>query len=746
MTVVSRTHKNTGSPKTKRPARAVARKSAPEAAERRRLPVAENLEELAAVAAPDGRLLTADESHVRRALRIETALRDIDRGILNEADVTTTLNRICQAIVELGYDLCLVFVAEAGGIARPVANSGPCDLIEGFTFRWDGAPEGSGPTGLAIRTGEVQVVPAIAALTAYSPWRERALAAGARSCIAVPLESQAAGILGCATVFSRDEGPPAAERLRELEAFAQQCAVAIMSARRLEGLKSAHARLELSIERMPLARIVWDEMLRAVEWNPSAERIFGYTAAEARGRSAFDLITPSSTEPQIAAMWSRLRDESESSYGVHENRRKDGTKLTCEWFHTPLRDGAGRFSGVLSMAHDATEKERLERQLRTAQRMEAVGTLTGGVAHDFNNALTGIVCYAEILRERLAGNPEAQNDLTQILSSANRASTLTRQLLTFARRQAMDPVSLSLNDVVTDLLKLLRKVIGEHIEIRAHLADDLPNLRADRGQLEQVFMNLSVNARDAMPDGGLLIIETEVVDVDDAYVAAHPYMRAGRFVVLSVTDTGTGMDESTRARAFEPFFTTKGPERGTGLGLAMVYGIVKQHDGSIHLHSEAGRGTTFKLYFPALEATVDDGAPALHEPVGGGDEAILIAEDDPGVRRLVQRCLGTLGYDVIVAEDGEQALRSFATRGDVALVVLDWVMPKRGGKEIYERMRAERPATKFLFMSGYSEASIQEPLPDSGGVSFLPKPFGPSVLARKVRTLLDGRPDDPAAG
>jgi nitrogen-specific signal transduction histidine kinase len=392
------------------------------------------------------------------------------------------------------------------------------------------------------------------------------------------------------------------------------------------------------------------------------------------------------------------------------------------------------------MVHDVTEKTEMERQLQTAQRMESVGTLAGGIAHDFNNALTGIFGFGEMLRLRVAGDEEALHDLDEIQRCAERAATLTRQLLTFARRQIIDPVNLDLNTLVANLMKLVGKVVGEQIEVKTSFGKSVPTIHADLGQVEQVVMNLCLNARDAMPKGGRLLVETEDAYLEAEHVRQNPYLRTGRYSLLVVSDTGIGMDEKTRERVFEPFFTTKGPDKGSGLGLAMVYGIVKQHDGFIHLYSEPGKGTTFKVYFPAVEAHPDV-IPEIPKEgrILGGAETILLAEDEEALRALVERTLRELGYTVLVARNGEEAVEIFGQNKGIDLAVLDVVMPRKGGKEAFELMYKQNPRLKVIFMSGYSADSIHDTFVLIAGLPFLPKPFGPTILARKVREVLDTR-------
>ena len=346
----------------------------------------------------------------------------------------------------------------------------------------------------------------------------------------------------------------------------------------------------------------------------------------------------------------------------------------------------GKIVNYVAVMRDVTQLLSLEKQVRTAQKMEAVGTLAGGIAHDFNNALTGIVGFGELLRMRMAGDAKALHDLDEILRCAERAATLTRQLLTFARRQVIEPVNLNLSTLVADLMKLIGKVVGEHIEMKTSLEKNVPTIHADRGQIEQVVMNLCLNARDAMPEGGRLVVETEDVHLEEEYVRQNPYMKTGRYALLTVSDTGVGMDEKTRERVFEPFFTTKGPDKGTGLGLAMVYGIVKQHGGFIHLYSEPGKGTTFKVYFPAIEAP-PDAVPTKRreEIVRGGTETILLAEDEDAIRTLAERILTGFGYTVLVARNGEEAIEIFRRNKGSFSPYWTWSCRGRGARKRSKR-------------------------------------------------------------
>jgi two-component system, cell cycle sensor histidine kinase and response regulator CckA len=503
-------------------------------------------------------------------------------------------------------------------------------------------------------------------------------------------------------------------------------------------VRELYERLAFNIEHLPMGYIVWDKEFRVQEWNPASEIIFGWTAGEAIEKHACELMMPPKAQPCVIDVLANLLESGEASHSVNDNTRKDGTKITCEWFIVPRHSASREITGVLSMVHDITEKVQLEKQLQVAQRMEAVGTLAGGIAHDFNNVLTVIIGYGEMLKLRIANDPKAISDLDEILRGAERASVLTRQLLTFARRQVVELNNIDLNRVVIDLEKLLRKVTRENIEIKTFPAECPVMIRADRGQVEQVLMNLCLNARDAMPEGGQLVIETGVTSLEDGYLKLYPYMKAGRYAVLSVSDTGIGMDEKTRERIFEPFFTTKGPDKGTGLGLAVVYGIVKQHNGFIHVYSEPGMGTTFRVYFPEVDAPADAKVIASQGEAQGGSETILLAEDNESVRNLTEKTLSSYGYRVLIACDGEEAVGIFLRHhNEIAMAVLDVVMPKMGGKQAYEEMAKILPGLKVLFLSGYSANASHNAFVLRPGLPFLQKPFGPSALARKVREALD---------
>jgi len=635
--------------------------------------------------------------------------------------------------------MCWVGLAEPDHTVRPIAARGFDEGdLERIRMRWDDSLEGGGPAGTSIRTGRTIVVESIRLASLNAPWRNWVLKRGCLSLASIPLKTEKGEAIGVCQVYSTEEHGFDPEEVRTLEAFTRQCTMALVNARRMEDLRDAHQRLSIHDRQMPLGHITLDREFRVAGWNPAAEGIFGWTADEVKGKRPFEFLELPKAQAHSGGVFSKFVEGDDSSFSLDANLRKDGKTISCEWFVTRLRDTSGNVSGMCAMAHDVTEKTQLRKQLQTAQRMEVVGTLAGGIAHDFNNMLTVILGFGEMIKLRIANDPKAVSDIDQVLVSAERASVLTRQLLTFARRQIIELSNIDLDQVVNDLERLLRKVTREDIEIRTIPSASPVTIRADRGQIEQVLMNLCLNSRDAMPEGGRLVIETGETLLEDGYLEQHPYMKAGRYAVLSVSDTGTGMDEKTRERIFEPFFTTKGPDKGTGLGLAMVYGIVKQHNGFIHVYSEPGLGTTFRVYIPEVDVPADAKVAASQGPARGGSETILLAEDNESVRHFTEQMLVSYGYRVMIACDGEEALAIFRRHGkEIAMVVLDVVMPKMGGKQAYDEMMKISPKMKVLFLSGYAANAIHESFVLLPGFSFLQKPFGPNVLANKVRDVLD---------
>ncbi len=501
-------------------------------------------------------------------------------------------------------------------------------------------------------------------------------------------------------------------------------------------------QLQLQIERMPLAYMLLDADFRVVDWNPAAERIFGYRKKEVLGMGPpFAKIVPQAFWPQAEAILSRTQDGSLSAHSTNENITKDGRTITCDWINTPLESPDGRFKGLLCLAQDISERRRLESQLRQAQKMEAIGNLAGGIAHDFNNLMTVVTGYSQFVLNRVDQESPLRPDVEEIKKAGQRAASLTRQLLAFSRKQVLSPEVLSLADVVSNIKEMLKRLIGENIELIVTTRPNLRRVKADPGQIEQIIMNLALNARDAMPAGGKLLIETDNIDLDEAYCGQCSDVRPGPHVVLAISDTGTGMDAEIQSRIFEPFFTTKEQGKGTGLGLSMVYGIVQQSGGSIRVYSEPGRGATFRVLLPQAKDDTEVREQESQERPQPGFETVLLAEDEDMVRTLTRRILESHGYRVLEARDGREALEMAERHaGPLHLLLTDVVMPTMSGNELAQHLRMSRPEAKVLYMSGYSENLVSHQGILDADVALIEKPFAEESLLQRVREILDDGP------
>ncbi|HLK55424.1 MAG TPA: PAS domain S-box protein [Chthonomonadaceae bacterium] len=470
--------------------------------------------------------------------------------------------------------------------------------------------------------------------------------------------------------------------------------------------------------------------------------IVGYTREELLPRTFQDITHPDDLAADLAYVRQMLAGEISTYSMVKRYFRKDGSVVWTNLTVSLVRHPSGEPKYFISVVEDITERRRLEEQLLQAQKLESVGRLAGGVAHDFNNLLTVILGNAELMEmEEEALDASVQESLRNITQAGEKAANLSRQLLAFARRQIIEPKIVNLNDLIVSLDNMLRRLIGENIELVMLPEEGLHSVKVDPGQFEQILVNLVVNARDAMPDGGKITIETQNATFDAEYARRHEDVTAGEYVMLAVSDTGTGMEEGIRLHIFEPFFTTKEKGRGTGLGLATVYGIVKQARGHIWLYSEVGKGTTFKIYLPS---TTDERALASASPLikdqSSGSETILLVEDESAVRALAARALRGRGYTVLEAINGEEALRVVRGREqEITLLVTDVIMPQMNGKDLAERLQALHPRLKVLYASGYTENTIVHHGVLEPGASFLSKPFTPTQLALRVREILDNR-------
>ncbi len=506
-----------------------------------------------------------------------------------------------------------------------------------------------------------------------------------------------------------------------------------------ESLQAHLNFLQVMIDTIPTPVFYRDGNGLFLGFNKAFESVVGKSGAELIGRTIDD-VAPR----QIADMYHEAdmallqQDEKQLAY-ESSVIYADGTAHDVIFNKAAFQNPDGSPGGVVEVMIDISERKKLEEQLFHAQKMEAVGQLAGGIAHDFNNILSAIIGYGSILQMRVKQGDPLRHNIEQILASADRASNLTQSLLSFSRKQIINPKPAKLNGIAEKSRDFLTRLIGEDIELKTILSPDDPTVLADAGQIEQVLMNLATNARDVMPHGGKLFMETGTAELDEAFVKDHPYVQPGRYVLLSMTDSGCGMDEQTRARVFEPFFTTKEQGKGTGLGLAIVYGIIKQHRGYIHVYSEPGLGTTFKIYLPLIENEVEsrkEASPMLE--IKGGGETILVAEDDATVRKLVATVLRSFGYFVIEAADGAEAVARFSEHaGSIDLVLTDTIMPRKNGREAYAEMRKVRPDVPALFTSGYSKEVLRTKKIIDEDPDFILKPVTPRELLRRVREVLD---------
>jgi two-component system cell cycle sensor histidine kinase/response regulator CckA len=475
-------------------------------------------------------------------------------------------------------------------------------------------------------------------------------------------------------------------------------------------------------------------------WNAAAEDLYGYTAAEAIGASV-DLIVPPLRRPELAASLEAVRGG--ARIAPYETTRlcKDGREICVSVAISPVVNQAGVVVGIASVARDISRRKAMEDQLRQTQKMEAMGSLAGGIAHDFNNLLTVIACNVELAIEQLEPASQVRADIEEVRMAAYSATLLTRQLLTFSRKGIVQAAVVDLNDTVTRLDKILRRTLGEDIEFLVRQRPGLWSVRADQGHLEQVLMNLVINARDAMPEGGTLTVLTDNVQVGASIVATHRDATAGAFVTLAVTDTGGGMTPEIRAQVFNPFFTTKGPSKGTGLGLSTVFGIVREAGGFIDVSSEPGAGSTFTVYLPQVTGDVPPVTPTAGRPVGPGTETILLVEDDNTIRALGARGLRRHGYAVVLARHAADAMNVAARHaGKIDLLLTDIVMPGANGRALAEELSKSITGLRVLYTSGYTDSVAILHAIRTSSADFIQKPYTSDSLARKVREVLDAKP------
>jgi two-component system, cell cycle sensor histidine kinase and response regulator CckA len=672
--------------------------------------------------------------------------------IMGQSPLPKILDALCTDIEQHHRGmLCSVLLLDADG--ETLRNGAAPSLPKEYSQAVNGAKIGpcAGSCGTALYRKQPVVVSDIAIDPLWAGIREIALAHGLRSCWSNPVPAQDGSMLGTFAIYYREPRAPDAEHLRLIAHATHLVALAIERDRHKTELRAAEDRYRTLVERLPAITYV-AELGADGPWHyvsPQIESILGFSPAEFLADPMNWLNHVHREDREVVLAAEKLFQETHELFQAEYRMiGRDGRVL---WFRDEgvmLQAGAGEhrllMQGVL---YDITEHKRLEEQLRHSQKLEAVGQLAGGVAHDFNNLLMLIQAHNERLRGRLAASDAAYKDAEEIERAVVRATALTQQLLAFSRRQVLQLKVIDLNSVVTEVAKMVDRLLPANIELKV-LAAAPPNfIKADAGQIEQVILNLVVNARDAMPGGGQLTIETKNVELRTTYAGSHARIPPGKYVALRVNDNGTGMHKDVQAKIFEPFFTTKKPGEGTGLGLAIVYGVVKQTGGWITTRSELGAGTTVDIYFPEAQKqnAVESASRAeiSHAPAAGearGNETILLVEDQEGIRELVCEFLQGKGYTVLVAADGYQALQiADECRGAIHLLLTDVVMPNLGGRELALRLAPARPQMKVMFMSGYPDHSTWSHglVDDFQSAAVLQKPFLLDTLAGKVRGLLD---------
>jgi PAS domain S-box-containing protein len=719
-------------------------------------------------------------------LELSEALSQLNETVLGmiraQAPLPKVLEVLCQQIEKRHSDmLCSVLLLDADGttLRSGAAPSLPKEYAEAINGVQIGPCVGS--CGTAAYRKEPVIVSDIATDALWANCREKALSYGLRACWSTPIASQDGTILGTFAIYYREPRTPVAKHLQLIAHATHLAGIAIEQDRAKAELRAAEARYRTLVERLPAITYV-AELGADGPWHyvsPQIETMLGFSPTEwlSDPMNWMNHIHPDDREIALAAE-QRFQETHELFQSEYRMCARDGRLM---WFRDEgvlLNETDGQGPLMQGVMYDITERKRLEDQLRHSQKMEAVGQLAGGVAHDFNNLLMLIQAHNEHLRDQLAADDPANKDAQEIETAVTRAAALTGQLLAFSRKQVLRPKVLDLNVVLAEVAKMLHRLIGKDIELIVDQARSLGRVKADPGQMEQMILNLAVNSRDAMPNGGRLTIETRDVELDKDDSRKHEGAPAGKYVMLAVNDTGSGMDSETQAHMFEPFFTTKAPGKGTGLGLATVYGVVKHSDGWIWVDSEPGRGTSFKIYLPRVEearveeARVDAAGveecrveqrvekseqsqlapfrteqsqpPSRTAPplatAPKGTETVLVVEDQDGIRDIVRESLRRNGYKVLIAVDGNEALQMASAYPDpIHLLVTDLVMPNIGGRELAQRLMPLRPQMKVLFMSGYSEHSAldseNEEMDPSATV--LQKPFSLDALARNVRRVLD---------
>jgi len=669
--------------------------------------------------------------------QLSDVLSDFARTMVIDYPLQAILDRLVETIVDImSITAAGVTLISPDFGARYVAASNDAALrFERLQTELD-----EGPCLAAYRSGEPILVPDLSSEGRFPKFVSRAMDIGLAAVFTFPLRHGDRRI-GALDLYRDVPGELDALTMTAAQTLADVTTAYIVNAERRTDLSEATSRLAAIVEFS--ADAIFAKTLDGVitSWNAGAEHMFGYSADEIVGRNVAMLAPPGRAD-ELAPIYDKVRRGARVEPIETQRARKDGTTLEVSVVVSPLRDASGAVVGAASVARDITERNRvqaegraLERRLHQSERLESLGQLAGGVAHDFNNLLAAIINYATFVADQIAEKSPVRADVEQIQAAAEQAARLTKQLLIFARRETSEPEVLRLEDMVTATREMLARIIGEHIELRLDICPDLPAVRADRSQMEQVLLNLAFNARDAMADGGTLTISTKLAFIDEGSSLLGSSTRPGNYVELAVSDTGTGMSPEVIARIFEPFFTTKPQGQGTGLGLATVYGVVTKAGGTMSIDSEEGTGSTFRLYFPATDLPAAAASRLDISYLGGNGETVLIVEDEPAVLDVTSRLLRQAGYLTLDASSAEQAL-GLATSHDFQLLLTDSVMPAMSGRALAERLAELRPGAAVLYMSGYAEGHLGPLSALDERITLVQKPFDRRTLLEKVRFAL----------
>jgi PAS domain S-box-containing protein len=710
-----------------------------------------------------------DEKTLCRINRTLRTLMRCNEVLVRAERESNLLQAVCEVItMDSGYRLAWIGYAENDErkSIRPVAQAGFEEgFLEGLNLTWADEEKGRGPSGIAIRTGTPCLMKDILNDPRFKPWRAEAEKRGCRSLLAIPLVSPE-GTFGSLSIYASETDAFDAEeqdlmvrlandlvfgitalRTRETQRrTAQALGESLEQYQKLAGDRSReHSLLRALLDSIPDLIFFKDSESVYLGCNKAFEAFCGRTEKMLVGCSDLDLF------PREVAEFFRDMDRKMMALNMPRRNEEwidypDGRRALLDTLKTPFYDQNGILLGMIGISRDITEKRQteeerkhLEAQLQQAQKMEAVGQLAGGIAHDFNNILTAIIGYSEVILLRMDENSPFRHHMKQVLNSAERAAELTKGLLAFSRKQVLDTRLIDLCEVVRGMEVMLSRIIPEDIDFRTTVSQKILTVMADKGQIEQVLMNLVTNAKDSMPKGGALSVDVSPVFMDESFAHTHGFADAGNYACISVSDTGHGMDRETQRKIFEPFFTTKEVGKGTGLGMAIIYGIIKQHNGYINVYSERGSGTTFRIYLPLSSGEIENFEKPIYSVSHDvGRETILLVEDDVSVRELHRMILEEAGYTIIEAVDGEDAMDKFKeNQSAVDMLVTDVIMPKIDGKSLYQEIEKVRPDMKVLFTSGYTRDIIIKRGILDDELNFLSKPVTASELLRKVRHTLD---------